>query len=942
MTNRQQLRITLLISSGMLMLVAIALGTIINWQWSIAPLILSLTTFGFSFGRLTTQSLINFEADLSRLFSHKSEPIQLQMSFEPPKPTTTELALYEEVSVVTTTPITLTLPDRLISKILAGFTALTVAGSLVLFATENYSLNTWYIYALSLITGIGAAAAWDGKLTTVVNALIHRRPLQISALTLVSLSLLVTLGLALRVYELNTWPPGLWYDELELIANADRLSKDMSSIPLFYGFHTASSAYVVLSALQIKMMGISELTGRLITALFGTAGIVAIYLMVRQQLTVPAGLMAAWLLTTMRWDLIWSRIAFSNISLILFTSLAFWLTCRATNQRGVLIYALAGLALGIGVWYYPSARIFPVVLGALLIHQLILNKEYRKEILLGGFVLAIAAVITILPIAQFAFLNPDDFLSRTRDVWIGKHVPEGELISSIRENITVHLMMFHFGGDVNPRHNLPGIPMLDPISGLLMIAGLGISFYRWRTPLLILPIWILVMILPGALTVPWEAPQTLRAMGVIPAVVVLITLPLYYAYVWTKSKKLTNQITIAAITLMLLVIGYNNVNLYFGDQRNNPEVYAGYSTDGALIQKGIEHRMSFGYVPLVSRQHLFEHGASVSAYGGNVPRQLMRIPETAPISSETIWRGAAVFIEPREAGYLDVLRNYYPDAAHEQAFAPNSNLPLFYSIYIDETSIRDAEGLNNLDTGGKVYTTQDYWPTKRPGGINWIGSLHIIEPGEYTLQLQTDAPIEVRLNDRTILSGNSSVVIIPAVGLHKLQVVGALDAMSTHLELLWRKPQNERLEPISAPHLYNIESVGLAGRFYTQSGELVSSYVTPSLGRVFWYDPRAETPYRAVWRGNITLPQSGVYSYRLSNYHGELAVSIDDVEILRSHAQNSAELEMEEGIHSIEIFYETTGNSEFGILWTPPGHPETRLLPEVLTPLPEDTFEVLR
>ena len=71
----------------------------------------------------------------------------------------------------------------------------------------------------------------------------------------------------------------------------------------------------------------------------------------------------------------------------------------------------------------------------------------------------------------------------------------------------------------------------------LLLLGAVLAFLRWRDgALLVLPFWILVMLLPGILTLGHEAPQSLRSINVIPAVIVLITLPL--AVIWQYSNLL--------------------------------------------------------------------------------------------------------------------------------------------------------------------------------------------------------------------------------------------------------------------------------------------------------------------------------------------------------------------------------------------------------------------
>ena len=81
-----------------------------------------------------------------------------------------------------------------------------------------------------------------------------------------------------------------------------------------------------------------------------------------------------------------------------------------------------------------------------------------------------------------------------------------------------HLLMFNFHGDNNGRHNLPGTPMLDPITGALMVLGVGLCLWRIRQPgSFLLLAWLLLMLVPGIFSLDFEAPQSYRAIGSLPA-----------------------------------------------------------------------------------------------------------------------------------------------------------------------------------------------------------------------------------------------------------------------------------------------------------------------------------------------------------------------------------------------------------------------------------------
>ena len=65
-------------------------------------------------------------------------------------------------------------------------------------------------------------------------------------------------------------------------------------------------------------------------------------------------------------------------------------------------------------------------------------------------------------------------------VFTGKS--QAEAIKAIQETASKHLLMFNYRGDGNGRHNLPGRPMLDDVTGVLFVLGIALSLWRWRRP----------------------------------------------------------------------------------------------------------------------------------------------------------------------------------------------------------------------------------------------------------------------------------------------------------------------------------------------------------------------------------------------------------------------------------------------------------------------------
>jgi hypothetical protein len=124
--------------------------------------------------------------------------------------------------------------------------------------------------------------------------------------------------------------------------------------------------------------------------------------------------------------------------------------------------------------------------------------------------------------------------------------------------------MFNWRGDALARHNLPNRPVFDPWIGLAFLVGLLLA--GWRVvrqrdrALAFVLIWSAVMLLPTLLAT--EAPHFLRAVGVLPLVMVFPALAL--EGLWTQVRW-GRAMVVAGLTLSLLLTTRDYFARYLGN-----------------------------------------------------------------------------------------------------------------------------------------------------------------------------------------------------------------------------------------------------------------------------------------------------------------------------------------------------------------------------------------
>ena len=1007
---RVRIRLVLLAATAVSFTLALFAYALVGIQWAIAPFTVGVLSLLVALGRMTEQSLSSFRSDLRGVFvdverapkSPQDERNEGDTSASPRG--AQDASATQDASGFSSALSTGTLPqdsgrteaamtarpasirglsERRIGVSLFAVGLMLAALSLYQFPGGPPNTLAWWSFSLSVLLTLGAVPAIEGGWSSLLARFKDGYRITIEASALlpwVALGAILLFALILRLYNLEGFPPGLWFDEADNLDQARLIAENPSQTPVYVPSNNLPSLFLLPVALIIKFAGISITTGRLVAVAFGVAGVVAIFLMVRHMSGTAMGLVAAFLVAVMRWDINWSRIGMHGITAPFFAALAAWLTFRALDRGRATDFALAGAMLGLGMWFYAAYRLFVIVIVFLFLHRFIFADGGRRRMLRNFGVMALFALVVTLPVVQFAVTYPEEFFKRTQHTSIFAHVDDGEETRAVLRSLTKHLGMFHLEGDPNGRHNIPREPMLDFLSGVLMLVGLAVAIARWRSAAhLSLPVWILVMIMPGVLTIPWEAPQSLRAITVIPAVIALITVAI--GFIWDKARAFrlpALRVGVAAcIAGLLVVIGYANISAYFGEQANSPEVYAAYSTDETLMARDLAEQAERGYSPMVSRQ--FRHSLVASLFGHRFPRQTIAAPANIPLDPESVWRGAAIYLEPRESGFYDTLRAYYPDADFREIRPPVGGDVLYYSAYISREQLQAAQGLVERRTmvGGEIIEgvkreTESLWMLESdeedvPFDVEWSGTLHIRHAGEYIFALESNSPAVVTLDGTAILTeGRTQVKVVPAVGLHTLEVRARVEDTSGALRLLWKQPPSQEgeqpsgdedaekreFEPISAANLYHgdVRPVGLVGRFFDEAddaaeiGDAVpyAAQVTPGVGGAFWYHSVVKGRHVAVWDGTLNVPDSGLHRFRFGEVHGEMRLNIDGETVIDTRAVEESEVELVEGRHRVRLEYQTSvGSPRFEVLWTPPGQPESRIEPEYLSPETEYMFRVV-
>ncbi len=368
---------------------------------------------------------------------------------------------------------------------------------------------------------------------------------------------------------------------------------------------------------------------------------------------------------------------------------------------------------------------------------------------LGGglFLFALAALLATAPLILFALTEPDIFWARVQKTFIFADKAPHERLPALLDNIRVHLLMFNVRGDPNGRHNLPGRPMLDAISGALFVLGVALAAVRVHRPRwALLLLWLGWTLLGGILSLSFEAPQSLRANGALPAAYLLAVVPIYLlgktvrdlspalpqrgrgplvghakAQVAhdTTTSKIVNTINrlpfpsggegpgkgvlrhLPTLTILALLLPATllNYRAYFVDWATDFAAWAAWSApqtvaahllddlEGDSVQpyliSYLDNHPTLRFVERMAR----ERGERGPAWDYRRLETTDQLPLAWPDDQEVL-----LILDDQSRNLYEDARALYPNAA-TQKLAPDFARPVVYTVHLTREDIQSIEGL---------------------------------------------------------------------------------------------------------------------------------------------------------------------------------------------------------------------------------------------------------
>lgn len=370
---------------------------------------------------------------------------------------------------------------------------------------------------------------------------------------------------------------GTWTDRVPIFLTGDEGSAGLFAVLLargevnnlfvsgWYGF---PSFYFAVPALSIRLFGQTVEALRIPSALAGALTVAATFFVGRAMFGRRAGWLAAIILAALHFHIHFSRIGLNNIWdglwYIVFVG-ALWYGWEHHRRNA---YVLAGLALGLGQYFYPSTRALLGLLIGWVILAAWLDRPRLKREGMNLVVLLLTAVIVVLPLIGHYLRHPDVFLAPLQRVGLDRawFVYEAQTSGRPIGQVLLRQLWLGFGAfTYEPLRAwyVPGYPILRPWPALFFLVGLVLLCLRagrWRAlPLLL---WLTIFGLIGAWSESTPAAQ--RYIAAAPLCALLVGYGLSESATLLASFWKRGRSWLAALSVLLaLFLALDDLGFYF-------------------------------------------------------------------------------------------------------------------------------------------------------------------------------------------------------------------------------------------------------------------------------------------------------------------------------------------------------------------------------------------
>lgn len=408
-------------------------------------------------------------------------------------------------------------------------------------------------------------------------------------------------ALFLRVYRLESVPPGVHYDE---ILNGEIAEYALREGPQFFydwsGGREGLYHLLLTASFALPLPVVWQL--RLPSILFSLAGLLFSISWTARAFGRWAGLTVLGLMAVSFWTVWMGRAALrvgtvTPVAAVAAFLLVILLRKDVQRRAAWLPVSLAlGVVCGLSFYTYRAGSMIFVLYALLALYLFVWHREQAVKVVVSVIVGLVVALPIILLFATQPGADP-----RFGQIALPWHsLMDGDLLPALK-GLLENLGMFFWRGDLEGHYNLPGRPHYEPLGALLFVVGMGIALWRWRQPLYAFCLlWLIVGLLPGIFTLP--APSFVHTVSAQGVTYVFPGIAVAAAHQWLVSRE-QRRAKVLLPTFIVLLVTINGVWTfvdYFYRWPQVDEVRGFHQADLAHIAADLDERATAGPVAICS------------------------------------------------------------------------------------------------------------------------------------------------------------------------------------------------------------------------------------------------------------------------------------------------------------------------------------------------------
>jgi len=585
-------------------------------------------------------------------------------------------------------------------------------------------------------------------------------------------------------------------------------------------FSTHPGLVYYLSAAWFWVLDPTKLNWQVFSAVLSLLTLACLYPFFRSLAGAPAALAALWFLSVMRWDLALTRgFPLHDAALFMALTLALW---AAGMEKGKApLFAAAGTAFALGLYTYHGYKPFLLLMAVLLLYEALAHRKRFLERKGPLLLFACASLLLTAPMLLH-WAKAGNLGDYEASLFIGAQ--EEGFLSQASRNLTALIGCLHRKGDISSYVNFGSRPMLDGVTGLFLVLGVGMVLRRWKQRCYFYALaGTVVMGLNSLLSVEAQGTLGRRLFGALPFLALLAGLGWSSCLGSLQASGLPRKVKDwgkALLGVGLLAAGVLNFHGYFLRQALDPGYQLVSDPAATALAERIaesDGRSQFLLDARYDGHHtvrFMNHRRQGDLQGMDYPGGL--VPGPFPGK-----QGACFVVSEGGNGLFRHLRTLHPEGRSQVVLGPDGTA-MFYLLEVDNEALardrarasrgirRGLEGRYSHAASGEALVRWDplvNFPHRTHLGLlpgeraEWKGTLRAAIPGAYEFLLLTEAGdlAQLWLDGKTIISAGQRAPVLVRLreGRYDLRLgIRSSGEKWSALSLAWKRPGEGRFEMV--------------------------------------------------------------------------------------------------------------------------------------------------